>query len=141
MRSFGHDEVIIAYIGFIILTYIMFLSLQNEVAYESQYLEMNVPSDENFTYSMSIRNIGSDLAMVTCSEVGFKQIKLRLPTDSKKIKPNADVPINITVDAKDTPPGVYKGYIYIKDDNSNVLEKIPIIIQVKNSSRNSNSSF
>jgi hypothetical protein len=115
--------------------------LKAEVSYEPQYLEMNVPLGESSTFNGSIRNIGFQDVNVRCFAEGINHINIRFTPPSARINQGDIVPINICIDPIGAPPGEYKGLFYIRKDNpQDVLEKIPITIQVKNSSENADNS-
>lgn len=131
MKLFRKDELLLAYIGFILFIFIMFFTLETEISYEPHYMETNVPLGENFSYSVSIRNIGSDDVTLRYSAVGINPISISFNPESARIDPFNIAPMNIYIDTKESFPGDYQGVIYIWNDNTQeVLEKIPIIIKV-----------
>lgn len=106
--------------------------LRSEISYEFQYSEINMLPGENFTYRISINNIGLENVNLSYSAVGINQIALGFNPNTSGISPRAPGLINISIDTNDTLPGDYQGFIYIRNaDNQQILEKIPLIIKVK----------
>lgn len=113
--------------------------LDAEISYEPYYLEMNVTSGDNPTFHGAIKNIGSKDVNVRCSVEGLDRIAIGIDLPSPKIKKTTTTPINISVNTTNAAPGDYKGLFYIWNNNhknsQDVLERIPLTIQVKNSSK------
>lgn len=140
MKSFGDDELIFAYIGCMLFIFIIFFSLRAEISYEPHYVEMNVPLGKNFTYYTSIRNIGSDNVTLRYSAIGINSIAIGFNPESAQINPGNITPMNICIDTKESLPGDYQGFIYIRNnDNQQILEKIPLTIKVREVNRTSDS--
>jgi hypothetical protein len=123
-----------------------YYSLGNEIFYEPQYAELNVSLGEDTIYNGTIKNIGSQDVDVRFSAegipaAGINHIAINFDPPSTQIERGKIRLIHIQINTTDALPGDYKGLIYIwnnkSKNNSNaqdVLEKIPITIQVKNSS-------
>ncbi len=142
MNSLG-NELTLAFCISLILLGVMYYLLGAEISYEPQYVELNVSLGENTIYNGTIRNIGSQDVDVRFSaegipEEGVNHIAINFDPSSPQIERGTAKLIHIYIDTTGALPGDYKGLIYIwnnktkKNNNAqDVLEKIPITIQVK----------
>jgi len=141
LSSLGDDKLVLFGILFSLLLVSNFCFLRSEISYEPQYLEMSAPLGENFIYNISIKNIGSDNVNLSCSTEGFNHIAINFTPPNILIKQGTKNPIIININTTGALPGDYRGLYYIwKDSTDEVLEMIPITIQVKNSSQKFNQS-
>jgi len=109
-----------------------------EISYEPHYLEMNMSLGDSPTFYGTIKNIGSKDVNVRCSAEGINHIAISFDPLSAIIKKRTAIPIKISINTTDATTGDYKGLFYIWNNNhkdsQDVLERIPLTIQVKNSS-------
>lgn len=136
MRSLGSELMVLGVEGFLVLLLVMTVFLDAEIYYEPKYLEMNVPLGETSIFHGSIRNIGFQDVEVRCSADGINNhIAIDFIPPISLIPQGNFSPINISINVKGALPGDYKGLFYIwKNNTTEVLEKLPLTIQVKNSS-------
>jgi hypothetical protein len=138
LNSFGINNIIIGLLLFMALEVIFFSSLVTEISFEPQYSEMIIPSGENFTYGIYIKNIGVGIVNVSCSVVGINQMGMCFHPQSVQIKRGDTESMNVSIDTVKAFPGDYQGLVYVQNDNNQeILEKIPITVKVKRSYRNS----
>lgn len=134
MRSFSIEKLFFLGILMIILIICMNLNLESEIIYEPMYTEINMPIDDNLSFKGCIKNIGSEDVAVNCTVEGIKHISFVLsPPELTVMKGNGEF-VTISVNTSGSIPGCYNGSLLIwNKDTKEVLEKIPITIQVKNS--------
>lgn len=133
-------------LGFLV-SYGYYLIIDNnlgaEISYEPHYLEMDMTLGDSPTFYGAIKNIGSKDVNVRCSAEGINHIAISFDPPSATIKKRTAIPIKISMNTTNATTGDYKGLFYIWNNNNNnnnnnisqnVLERIPLTIQIKNSS-------
>lgn len=132
MRSIEIEETLIAWFFILVFSLCIPPILNAEISCEPTYLEINMSLSENFTYSIYIKNIGSENVSVRCLTANINQVNINfIPANAQITRGNTTL-INICINTTHALPGDYKGLIYIWNDNSHeVLEKIPLNISVK----------